>query len=150
MIHSTADVQSRDIGMDTRIWQNVVVLPGAVIGDRCNINAHCFIENDVIVGNNVTIKCGVYLWDGIRIADNVFVGPNVTFTNDRFPRSGQYPAEFVKTVIEEGASIGAGSVLLCGITVGKNAMIGAGSVVTRDVPADELWFGNPARFIRKI
>lgn len=136
--------------MDTKIWQNVVVLPGAVIGDRCNINAHCFIENDVIVGNNVTIKCGVYLWDGIRIANDVFVGPNVTFTNDMFPRSGLHPAEFLKTVIEDGASIGAGSVLLCGITIGRDAMIGAGSVVTKDVPAGELWFGNPARFIRKI
>jgi UDP-2-acetamido-3-amino-2,3-dideoxy-glucuronate N-acetyltransferase len=150
MIHSTADVQSQNIGIDTKIWQYVVVLPGAVIGDGCNINAHCFIENDVIIGNNVTIKCGVYLWDGVRLADNVFVGPNVTFTNDRFPRSGQHPAEYVKTVIEDGASIGAGSVLLCGITIGRNAMIGAGSVVTKDVPADELWFGNPARFIRKV
>lgn len=143
-------MQSQSIGPDTRIWQNVVVLPGAVIGDRCNINAHCFIENDVIVGNNVTIKCGVYLWDGIRIANDVFVGPNVTFTNDRFPRSGQHPAEFLKTVIEDGASIGAGSVILCGITIGRNAMIGAGSVVTKDVPEGELWYGNPARFIRKI
>lgn len=150
MIHPSADVQSKTIGNETLIWQNVVVLPEAVIGDRCNINAHCFIENDVIIGNNVTTKCGVYLWDGIRIGDNVFIGPNVSFANDKYPRSKQYPDHYLKTTIEEGASIGAGSVILGGVKIGKNAMIGAGSVVTKNVPAGELWYGNPARFVRMI
>jgi len=150
MIHPSADVQSQKIGPGTKIWQNVVVLSGAVIGNECNINAHCFIENDVIVGDNVTIKCGVYLWDGIKIGDEVFIGPNVTFTNDKYPRSKRYPEEYQKTIIENGASLGAGSVILCGITIGENAMIGAGSVVTKSVPANQLWVGNPARFVREI
>ncbi|MBP8959666.1 MAG: N-acetyltransferase [Bacteroidales bacterium] len=150
MIHPLSDVQSDKIGEGTFVWQYVVILPGAVIGKNCNINAHCFIENDVVIGDNVTLKCGVYLWNGIRIGNNVFVAPNVTFTNDKYPRSKQYPAEYQKTVIEDGASIGAGSVILCGITVGKNSMIGAGSVVTKDVPANELWLGNPARYVRDI
>lgn len=150
MVHSTADVQSQNIGTGTTIWQYVVVLPEAVIGDNCNINAHCFIENNVVIGNNVTLKCGVYLWDGITIADNVFVGPNVTFTNDKYPRSKQYPAEYLKTIIEDGASLGAGSVILCGITIGKNSMIGAGSVVTKNIPANQLWVGNPAKYVREI
>ena len=150
MIHPTADVKSSDIGDGTTIWQYVVVLPQAAIGKNCNINSLCFIENKVVVGDNVTIKCGVYLWDGITVGNNVFIGPNVTFTNDKYPRSKQYPEEYLKTYIEDGASIGAGSVILCGITIGKNAMIGAGSVVTKDVPDAELWVGNPARFVRKI
>ena len=150
MIHPSADVQSRKIGPDTKIWQNVVVLPGAVIGNGCNINAHCFIENDVTVGDNVTIKCGVYLWDGIKIGNDVFIGPNVTFTNDKYPRSKKYPEEYHKTVIENGASLGAGSIILCGINIGENAMIGAGSVVTKSVPANQLWVGNPARFVREL
>lgn len=150
MIHQTAEVQSPHIGKETKIWQNVVVLANAVIGDGCNINAQCFIENDVIVGDNVTIKCGVYLWDGIRIGNDVFIGPNVTFTNDKYPRSKQYISEFLETVVEDGASIGAGSVILCGLTIGKNAMIGAGSVVTKSIPPNQLWVGNPARFVREI
>lgn len=150
MIHPTADVQSQKVGNDTRIWQYVVILPGAIIGSGCNINAHCFIENDVIIGNNVTIKCGVYLWDGIRIGNNVFIGPNVTFTNDKYPRSKQHPEEYLKTVVEDGASLGAGSVIMCGLTIGKNAMIGAGSVVTKSIPPNQLWLGNPARFIKEI
>ena len=103
-----------------------------------------------MIGDNVTIKCGVQLWDGIRIEDNVFVGPNVTFTNDKYPRSKQYPDAFWQTTICKGASIGAGAVILCGITIGEKAMIAAGSVVTKDVPAGELWMGNPAKFVRKI
>jgi UDP-2-acetamido-3-amino-2,3-dideoxy-glucuronate N-acetyltransferase len=150
MIHPSADVQSKNIGSDTKIWQNVVVLPDAVIGENCNINAHCLIENDVEIGNNVTVKCGVYLWDGIKVGNNVFIGPNVTFTNDKYPRSKEYPEEFQKTIIEDGASIGAGSIILGGITIGKNALIGAGSVVTKNVPANQLWFGNPARFQKII
>jgi acetyltransferase-like isoleucine patch superfamily enzyme len=143
-------VQSTSIGENTRIWQFAIVLKDARIGTNCNINSHTFIENDVIIGNNVTIKCGVYLWDGIRIEDNVFVGPNVTFTNDKFPRSKEYPKEFQQIIIQNGASIGANSTILGGIKIGEKAMIGAGSVVTKDVPSGELWVGNPARFVRRI
>lgn len=149
-IHPLADVLSINVGENTHIWQFCVVLKNAVIGSNCNINAHCLIENDVIVGDNVTVKCGVYLWDGITVEDNVFIGPNVTFTNDKYPRSKQYPETFMRTIVKSGASIGAASVVLGGITIGENAMIGAGSVVTKNVPAGELWVGNPARFIRKI
>ncbi|MBN1186466.1 MAG: N-acetyltransferase [Bacteroidales bacterium] len=150
MIHELADVQTQNIGIGTTIWQYVVVLPGAVIGKNCNVSAHCFIENNVSIGDNVTLKCGVFLWDGIRLGNNVFVGPNVTFINDKYPRSKQYPNRFLETMVEAGASIGAGSIILGGITIGKNAMIGAGSVVTKSVPANQLWLGNPARFIREI
>ncbi len=149
-IHPTADVQTHRIGSQTRIWQFAVVLQGASIGENCNINSHTFIENDVVIGNNVTVKCGVYLWDGIRIHDNVFIGPNATFTNDKFPRSKQYPTRFQSILIEEGASIGANATILGEITIGKHAMIGAGSVVTKNVPANELWVGNPARFVKKL
>jgi len=150
MIHPLADVSSNLIGEGTSIWQFTIVLEKAQIGKNCNINAHCFIENDVIMGDNVTIKCGVSVWDGLRIADHVFVGPNVTFINDNYPRSKQYPDKFLETVIEEGASIGAGSIILGGLRIGKNAMIGAGSVVTKNVPDNELWLGNPARFVKNI
>jgi UDP-2-acetamido-3-amino-2,3-dideoxy-glucuronate N-acetyltransferase len=149
MVHPLSDVQSNKIGNNTSIWQYVVVLPGAEIGANCNINSHCFIENDVIIGNNVTIKCGVYLWDGIIIEDNVQVGPNVTFSNDKYPRAKQ-SFTVQQTHIKKNASIGAGSVILGGVTIGENAMIGAGSIVTKNVPENELWLGNPARFIRKI
>lgn len=149
MIHVTADCQAR-VSDSTNVWQFCVVLPKAKIGENCNICSHCFIENDVFVGNNVTVKCGVQLWDGLRVEDNVFIGPNVTFTNDKFPRSKQYPDAFLETRICKGASIGAGSVVLCGIEIGENAMVGAGSVVTKDIPANELWVGNPAKFVRKI
>lgn len=144
-IHEKAEVQSEFIGNGTLVWQYSIVLKRAKIGANCNINAHVFIENDVTVGNNVTVKCGVQLWDGVTIEDNVFIGPNVTFTNDKYPRSKVYPEEFLRTTIKKGASIGANSTLLSGITIGENAMIGAGSVVTKNVPAGELWFGNPAR-----
>ena len=149
MIHPLADCQAT-VPESTRIWQFCVVLPEAEIGENCNVCSHCFIENDVKIGNNVTIKCGVQLWDGLRVEDDVFIGANVSFTNDRYPRSKQYPATFEKTVIRKGASIGAGSVVLCGIEIGEKAMIGAGSVVTKDVPAGELWLGNQARFVRKL
>lgn len=149
MIHPLADCQAR-IPEDTNVWQYCVVLPQAQIGSNCNICSHCFIENDVIVGDNVTVKCGVQLWDGIRIENNVFIGPNVTFANDKYPRSKQYPEHFLQTIIKSGASIGANVTLLPGVTVGENAMIGAGSVVTKDVPSGELWIGNPAVFVRKI
>jgi acetyltransferase-like isoleucine patch superfamily enzyme len=150
MIHPLSDVQSTKIGKDTNIWQYCVVLPDAEIGDNCNICSHCFIENDVKIGSNVTVKNGVYLWDGIEIEDGVFIGPNVTFTNDKYPRSKQYPYTFLRTKICKGASVGAGAVILGGITIGEYAMIGAGSVVTKDIPANELWIGNPAKFVRKI
>lgn len=144
-IHPSAEVHSCQIGTGTYIWQFNVVLGGAKIGNHCNINAHCFIENDVTIGDNVTIKCGVYLWDGLNIEDNVFIGPNTTFTNDKYPRSKKYPDEFIPTTVKKGASIGANCTILCGITIGENAMIGAGSVVTKDVPANTMWYGNPAR-----
>lgn len=145
MIHKLADVQSEKIGKDTKIWQFCVVLPQAEIGENCNICAGCFIENDVKIGNNVTIKNNVNLWDGITIEDNVFIGANVTFTNDKYPRSKQYPDKFLKTVVKKGATIGANSTILPGLTIGENAMIGAGSVVTHDIPANAVAFGNPAR-----
>lgn len=150
MIHKLSDVQSKNIGKNTNVWQFCVVLAGAKIGDNCNICANVFIENDVVVGDNVTVKCGVQLWDGVTLEDNVFVGPNVTFTNDLYPRSKNHPNEYAKTVIKKGASVGANSTIVCGHTIGENAMIGAGSVVTKDVPAGELWAGNPAKFMRKI
>lgn len=149
MIHTLSDCQA-SVPESTNIWQFCVVLPNARIGENCNVCSHCFIENDVIIGDNVTIKCGVQIWDGIRMEDNVFIGPNVTFTNDKFPRSKQYPEKFENTIIRKGASLGAGCTVLCGIEIGENAMIGAGSVVTKNVPANELWVGNPARFVKKI
>lgn len=144
-IHALADVQSRNVGAGTRIWQFVVVLPGARIGRDCNVCAHCFIENDVVVGDRVTVKCGVQLWDGLRIADDVFIGPNVTFTNDRFPRSKQHQEQVLQTHVESGASLGAGAVILPGLRIGRNAMVGAGAVVTRSVPPNAIVVGNPAR-----
>lgn len=150
MIHPLSDVQSKKIGKDTRIWQFVVVLPNAEIGNDCNVCANVLIENDVHIGNHVTIKSGVQVWDGVTLEDNVFVGPNVTFTNDIYPRSKVYPKEFAKTLVKKGASIGANSTIVAGIIIGEYAMIGAGSVVTKDVPAGELWLGNPAKFVRKI
>lgn len=150
MIHPLSDVKAANIGKNTNIWQFCVVFQKAVIGDNCNICAQVLIENDVLIGNNVTVKSGVQIWDGIAIEDNVFIGPNVTFTNDLFPRSKKYPEKFEQTLIKHGASIGANATILAGITIGENAMIGAGSVVTKDVPANTLWFGNPARFIRNI
>lgn len=144
-IHEKAEVHTTSIGMNTKIWQYSIVLSGAQIGSNCNISAHCLIENDVFIGNNVTIKSGVQVWDGITIEDGVFIGPNVTFTNDKYPRSKVYPEQFIRTVVRCKASIGANATIVCGVTIGENAMIGAGSVVTKDIPAGELWYGNPAR-----
>jgi UDP-2-acetamido-3-amino-2,3-dideoxy-glucuronate N-acetyltransferase len=143
-IHEKSEVQTGVIGTGTLVWQYTTILKGARIGNNCNINSYVFIENDVTVGDNVTIKCGVQLWDGIILEDNVFVGPNVTFTNDKYPRSKVHTTKFLKTIVRKGASIGANSTILCGIIIGENAMIGAGSVVTKNVPDGELWFGNPA------
>ncbi len=143
--HPQAIVESAKIGKGTRIWAFAHVLPGAVIGDDCNLCDHTFIENDVSVGHRVTVKCGVQLWDGITIEDDVFIGPNVTFTNDPFPRSKQYPAAFSRTLVRKGASIGANATILPGLSIGQYAMIGAGAVVTKDVPAYAIVVGNPAR-----
>ncbi|AVT15475.1 isomerase [Paracidovorax avenae] len=146
-IHATADVTSSQIGAGTSIWQNVVVLPGARIGKDCNINAQCFVENDVVLGDRVTVKSGVYLWDGVFLHNDVFVGPNVTFTNDKFPRSKKYPEHFPKTIVCEGASIGGGAVILPGVRIGRGAMIGAGAVVTKNVPPFAIVVGNPAQIV---
>lgn len=146
-IHSTADVQSRKIGAGTRIWQFVVVLPSAQIGSDCNICSHCFVENDVVVGDRVTIKNGVQLWDGLRVGDDAFIGPNVTFTNDVLPKSGNRVFRPLTTWIESGASIGGGATVLPGVRIGANAMVGAGAVVVSDVAANTTVVGNPARAI---
>lgn len=148
MIHPLADCQAV-IPEDTNVWQYCVILPKAEIGHNCNICCNCFIENDVVVGDNVTVKCGVQLWDGVRIENDVFIGANVTFTNDKYPRS-KHSFELLTITIKQGASIGAGSVVMGGVTIGEKALIGVGSVVTHDVPAGELWYGNPARFVRKL
>ena len=148
-IHPLSDVQSKDIGAGTCIWQYVVVLPGAKIGTDCNICSHCFIENDVVIGDRVTIKNGVQVWDGLRIGDDVMVGPNVTFTNDMNPRSKQ-DFELLITAVDSGASIGANATILPGITIGANAMIGAGAVVNSDVPVNAVVVGNPAKVVKYI
>jgi len=149
-IHSLADVQSKSIGEDSKIWQFCVILSGAIIGKNCNINAHVLIENDVIIGDNVTVKSGVQLWDGTRIEDGVFIGPNATFTNDLIPRSKKYPESFLGITLKQGCSIGANATLLPEITVGVNAMVGAGAVVTKNVPDNAVVTGNPAKIIRYI
>jgi len=150
MIHPLSDCQCKKIPESTNIWQYCVVLPGASIGDNCNICSHCLIENDVKIGNNVTIKSGVQIWDGIEIEDEVMIGPNTTFTNDLYPKSKNRNWTLLKTKVCKGASIGAGSTILPGLTIGEYALIGAGSVVTKNVPAGEIWVGNPARFLKKI
>lgn len=144
-VHEKAICESGHIGENTRIWAFAHVLPKAVIGADCNICDGVFIENDVLIGNRVTIKCGVQLWDGLTVEDDVFIGPNATFTNDRFPRSKAYPQQFPRTVIRKGASIGANATILPGLEIGTGAMIGAGAVITRSVPPNAIAVGNPAR-----
>ena len=143
-LHPLSDIQSKHIGGDTKIWQFCVVLPDAKIGRNCNICSHCFIENKISIGNNVTVKNGVYLFDGMVIEDDVFIGPNATFTNDKYPKSKNYPDDFPKTLIKKGASIGAGAIILPGITIGEHALIGAGAIVTKDVAAHDIVYGLAA------
>lgn len=144
-VHPQALCESASIGQKTRIWAFAHVLPGAVIGEECNICDHVFVENKVVVGNRVTVKCGVQLWDGVTLEDDVFIGPNATFANDIFPRSKVYPEEFLKTVVKSGASIGANATILPGLVIGEGAMVAAGAVVTKSVPAGSIVMGNPAR-----
>lgn len=148
-IHPLADCQSELIGEGTQIWQFCIVLPRARIGKNCNINAHCLIENDVVIGDNVTIKSGNYIWDGVTIEDDVFVGPNVTFTNDKYPKSKNTAFKLENTIVCKGASIGGGAVLLPGLRIGVGATIGAGAVVTKDVRDYGVVLGNPAKELRK-
>jgi acetyltransferase-like isoleucine patch superfamily enzyme len=150
IIHKLADVASNTIGDGTTIWQFVVVLSGAKIGANCNICAHVFIEDDVVIGDRVTVKCGVQLWDGMRVGNDVFIGPNATFTNDLFPRSKKYPDKYLKTTIGDGASIGAGAVILPGLSIGAGALVAAGAVVTKSVAPRSLVCGNPAKHVRFI
>lgn len=145
LIHPTAEVLTAAVGEGTQIWQYTVVLSGARIGRDCNLNAHCLVEDDVVIGDRVTLKSGVYLWNGTTVEDDVFIGPNATFTNDKYPRSRRRPDQFQRIVIRRGASIGANATILGGVTIGERAMVGAGSVVTRDVPPGVLVFGSPAR-----
>jgi acetyltransferase-like isoleucine patch superfamily enzyme len=144
-VHPNALVASNNIGENTRIWAFVNILAGAQIGANCNICDHCFIENDVIIGDDVTIKCGVYLWDKARIGNKVMIGPNVVFTNDLYHRSKFNEKEFFAVTVQEGASLGANSTLLAGVTIGKYAMTGIGAVVTKNVPNHALVYGNPAK-----
>lgn len=137
MIHELSDVQSKNIGKDTNIWQYCVILPNAKIGDNCNICSHCFIENDVVIGDNVTVKNGVYLYDGITVEDDVFIGPNATFCNDKYPKSKNKDFKLEPIIIKKGASIGANATILPGVIIGENAIIGAGAVVTKDVCANQ-------------
>lgn len=149
-IHHLADVATSCIGEGTRVWQFAVIMKGAKIGKECNICAQTLIEGDVVIGDRVTLKSGVQLWDGTRIEDDVFIGPNVTFSNDLYPRSKEYPARFQAIKIKHNASVGANATILPGITIGEYAMIGAGAVVTKDVPAHAVVVGNPAKSIRFV
>ncbi len=148
--HAKALVESKAIGARTRIWAFTHILKGARLGKDCNICDHVFIENDVVLGDRVTVKCGVQLWDGLRVEDDVFIGPNATFTNDPHPRSKRHLSRYPVTRLEKGCSIGANATLLPGITIGRGAMVGAGAVVTRDVRARTLVTGSPAKIKRKL
>lgn len=146
----SSNIFSTCIGSNTIIWQYCVILEGAIIGNECNICSHVFIENKVTVGNRVTIKNSSLIYDGVEIHDHVFVGPRVVFANDMYPKSKNYLEAYPTTVIQRNASIGAGSIILPGITVGENSLVGAGSVVTKDVPPNVIVVGSPARFLRSV
>ncbi|WP_421866022.1 acyltransferase [Motiliproteus sp.] len=150
MIHPLSDVKTKSIGPDTNIWQFSVVFEGAVIGSNCNICANTLVENDVVIGDNVTVKSGAYLWDGVTLENDVFIGPCVAFTNDKIPRSKQYLETLAKILVKQGASIGANATILPGVTIGREAMVGAGSVVTKDVPDYAVVVGNPAKIVRYL
>jgi len=145
MIHPLSQVLTKKIGENTHVWQFSIVLQGASIGDNCNINCHVFVEDEVVIKNNVTVKSGVQLWNGVVLEDDVFIGPNVTFTNDLIPRSKMYPETYLKTKVDVGASIGANATIIAGKTIGRYSLIGAGSVVTKDIPPYTVWYGNPAK-----
>lgn len=145
-VHPNALVESESIGAKTRIWAFAHVLKGAVIGEDCNLCDYVFVENEVKIGSRVTIKNGISIWDGLEIEDDVFLGPNAAFTNDMFPRSKRHSGNYLKTLLKKGASVGANATILCGITLGKYCLVGAGSVVTKSVPDFALVTGNPARF----
>lgn len=145
--HPTALVEAKEIGEGTRIWAYAHVMKGAVIGRDCNIGDHCYVEGNVRIGNEVIIKNGVSLWDGVTLQDRVFVGPNVAFTNDSTPRAKVFRSEFDRTLVCEGASLGANVTLVSPLSIGRYALIGAGSVVTHDVPHFGLVYGNPARLV---
>ncbi|OGH46075.1 MAG: dTDP-6-deoxy-3,4-keto-hexulose isomerase [Candidatus Levybacteria bacterium RIFCSPLOWO2_02_FULL_37_10] len=149
-VHKNAIVETKNIGKGTKIWAFCNILRGARIGENCNICDGCFVERDVVIGNNVTIKNGVYLWDGILVEDDVFIGPNATFANDKFPRSKNTNYKQEKTLLKKGCSIGANAIILPGIIIGKSAMVGAGAVVTKDVPDFALVYGNPAKVMGKV
>jgi acetyltransferase-like isoleucine patch superfamily enzyme len=149
-VHPRGICETSEVGDGTRIWAFAHVLAGARLGAHCNISDYVLIENDVVVGDRVTVKPGVQLWDGLRVGDDVFIGPNATFTNDPFPRSQVYEHEVAVTRIEDGASIGANATILPGLTIGARAMVGAGSVVTRDVPPGSIFAGNPARVVGDV
>jgi acetyltransferase-like isoleucine patch superfamily enzyme len=153
MIHSTAQIHDHalidenvEIGARTRVWAFAHILSGAVVGDDCNICDHTFVEGNVVLGNRVTVKCGVYLWDGVTAENDVFIGPAAVFTNDLKPRSQQYPQEYAKTILKEGCSIGANSTIIAGSIIGEWSLIGAASVVTKNVPDYAVVWGNPAKF----
>jgi UDP-2-acetamido-3-amino-2,3-dideoxy-glucuronate N-acetyltransferase len=143
--HPTAIVESEQIGAGTRIWAYAHVMRGAIIGENCNLGDHSFVESGAVLGNNVTVKNGVAIWDQVQVGDGVFLGPNAALTNDLWPRSRKPDWQIVPTIIEAGVTIGANATIVCGITIGTYAMIGAGAVVTRDVPAYALCYGNPAK-----
>jgi acetyltransferase-like isoleucine patch superfamily enzyme len=142
-IHNNSIVETKDIGENTTIWAFVHILDGVKVGKNVNICDHCFIENGVIIGDNVTIKSGVHIWKGVTIEDDVFVGPCVAFSNDAYPRSKNRNFELKGIILSKGSSIGANSTLLPGIRVGKYALIGAGSVVTKNIPDYAVAYGNP-------